>query len=99
MEIGERGGEVVGAEVGPQRVEKAELGVGRFPEQEIGEPFLTARTDEQIDVGARLAILPGEQGAERLARRRLRATPARGGAEDGVAGRIIDGDAQVETAA
>src|SRR5262245_35464331 len=37
-EIHDRCGEIVAAEVGPQHVDEAELGVGRFPEQEIGQP-------------------------------------------------------------
>src|SRR5262249_22885884 len=91
MEIRKRGGEIGGAEVGPQRVDETELGVRGFPEQEIGQPLFAARADEQIDVGARLAILPGEQGAEGVARGGLRTTPTRGGIEDGVARRIVDG--------
>src|SRR5215471_15630417 len=67
-EVGDGRGEVIRAEIRPQGVDKAELGVGGFPEQEIRQPFLAPGADEQIDVLA--GAVPGEQLAEGLAGRR-----------------------------
>src|SRR3954471_17184990 len=39
-EIGDCGAEARGIEVGPQGVDEAELGIGRLPQQEIGQAFL-----------------------------------------------------------
>ncbi len=38
-------------EVGEQRVEEHELGVGRLPDQEVRGPLLAGRPDEQVHVG------------------------------------------------
>src|SRR5437764_5531823 len=46
----ERGTEILAAEVGPQLVDEHELGVGRLPEQEVRDPQLAGRTDQQIGV-------------------------------------------------
>ena len=68
MEIVECGAQVVGAEVRPQRVDEAELGVGRFPEQEIRQPLFAAGADEEIDVVLSVAAVPRQQPGELLAR-------------------------------
>ena len=65
MEVGDGGTQIVGAEVGPQGVDEAELGVGAFPEEKIGQPLFAAGADEEIDLGA--GALPREQPAEGLA--------------------------------
>src|SRR6267154_68805 len=96
MKFGERRAQIVGAEIGPQRIDEAELGVGGFPEQEIRQSFLAARADEEIDVAAGLAGWPGEQPSEILARGRLRGEPACRSLENGVTRRIVDGDLQME---
>ena len=70
MEVGDGGAQVVGAEVGPQGVDEAELGVGAFPEEKIGQPLFAAGADEEIDVAA--GALPREQPAEGFARWRMR---------------------------
>ena len=49
MEVGDGGAQIVGAEVGPQSVDEAELGVGALPQQEVGQPLLAAGADEEID--------------------------------------------------
>src|SRR5262249_45693578 len=43
--------EVPAIEVGPERVEEDELGVGRLPEQVVGEALLTGGAQEEIDIG------------------------------------------------
>src|SRR5262245_66625223 len=82
LEIVERRAQVVGAEVGPQRVDETELGVGELPQQEVREPLLAAGTDEQIDVAAAMAALRREHAGERVPRRRVLDRPARGGLGD-----------------
>src|SRR5262245_27660324 len=50
MKISERQAQIIGAEVRPQRVDEAELGVGRLPKQEVRQPLLAAGADEEVDV-------------------------------------------------
>src|SRR5712691_1942146 len=87
VEIGDRGGEIGGAEIGPQGVDEAELGVGGFPQQEIGQPLLPARTDQEIDLRAGVAGLASEKAAEGRAGRRMVAKPAGGRVGNGIARR------------
>ena len=47
----ERLAQVLLAEVGPERVHEDELGVGELPEQEVRDPQLARRADEQVRVG------------------------------------------------
>ena len=47
----ERCPQVVGAEVGPERVGEDELGVRRLPEHEVRDPELARRADQQVDLG------------------------------------------------
>ena len=47
----ERRAEVVGAEVGPERVGEDELRVRRLPEQEVRDPELARGADEKVDLG------------------------------------------------
>ena len=65
-ERGERGPQVVGAEVGPERVGEDELGVGRLPEHEVRDPELAGGADQQVDLGAARA----RRGAPRAPPRR-----------------------------
>src|SRR5206468_10865426 len=98
MKIGERCTHIGSTEVGPQRVDEAELGVSAFPEQEIGKPLLAAGADQEIDVrnwglspisriGGLSRIL--QQTAKLLARGRALLAPGRCGTRDGVARRIV----------
>ena len=57
-EIGDRGAEVGRNEIGPHLVEEAKLGLGTFPQQEIGEPLLASRADEEVDIRAGIEALP-----------------------------------------
>src|ERR1700676_1718390 len=50
MEIRHRGAQILGAEIRPQGIDEAELGIGGFPQQKVRQSFLAARADEQIDV-------------------------------------------------
>ena len=43
---------IVGAKIGPQTIDEAELGVGALPQQEIREPLFASRADEEVDVAA-----------------------------------------------
>ena len=52
VEVAERGGKVGLIEVGPHAGCEDEFRVCRFPEQEIGDALLSARSDEQVDVAA-----------------------------------------------
>ena len=65
-EIDHGGGEIVAVEVGPHAIGEMELGIGALPEQEIGQPFLAAGADQEIDVAA--GVPAGKQPAECLAR-------------------------------
>src|SRR5262245_43745655 len=47
MEIRNGGAQIVAAEIGPQHIDEAQLGVGRLPQQEIGQPLLTAGADQE----------------------------------------------------
>src|SRR5215208_6604226 len=48
---GEGGAKLAGAEVGPQRVDEHELGVRELPEEEVRDPELAARPDQQVGIG------------------------------------------------
>src|SRR5690349_320745 len=50
-ELGDRLLEMVLAEVGPERVDEHQLGVGTLPEQEIADALLAAGADQQVGVG------------------------------------------------
>src|SRR6185369_7288803 len=99
MEIDECYAQIVGAEVRPQRVEEAELGVGRFPEQEIRQPLFAAGANEKIDVLLSVAAVACQQTGEFLTRRRPLEAPGCCRVGDGVARRIIDRDPQMQTRA
>ena len=71
-----------------------ELGIGAFPEQEVGQPLLAAGADDEIDVAQ--ARLAGDELREQLARRIGDAGKPRRGTEDRVARGIINRDAQIE---
>ena len=75
MEIRDRGAQVLGAEVGPERVDEAQFRIGAFPQQEIREPLLAAGADQQVDVAAGAVALPRQQAAERRALGRVVAEP------------------------
>src|SRR6478735_7497815 len=43
--------QVVLAEIGPQRVDEHQLGIGTLPEQEIADALLAAGADQEVGVG------------------------------------------------
>src|SRR5215831_18512325 len=92
-----------GVEVGPGALGEEKLGVSALPEQEVAEPLLAARANQEVDVGRGRARLLHEQAREALALAlavlRGRGGEARGRAQDGVARRVIDGEAEMERAA
>src|SRR4051812_34995588 len=50
-ELGDGALEMLLAEVGPQRVDEHQLGVGTLPEQEIADALLAAGADQQVGIG------------------------------------------------
>src|SRR2546422_986212 len=46
----ESGAELVLAEVGPERVDEDQLGVGELPQEEVGDPQLAGGTDQEVGV-------------------------------------------------
>ena len=91
---GKRLREIVGVEFGPHPLGEMQLGIGAFPEQEIGEPLLAAGADDQIDI-AQAGFACDELGKLFARRPRDPGQPCRG-VEDRVSGRIVDRDAQVQ---
>src|SRR6266581_9699414 len=59
----ESGAELLLAEIGPERVDEDQLGVGELPQEEVGDPQLAGSTDQKIGVGHLGRI---EVGRERL---------------------------------
>ena len=60
---------VVGVEIGPQRVDEQQFGIGRLPQQEIGQPLLARRADQQVE---RRQVARVELGRRSRRRRSLR---------------------------
>ena len=91
--LGERAAQVALAEVRPERVDEHELGVGDLPEQEVRDPQLAGRADEQVGVGQlRRVQLRGERVLVDLLRRARRLDqPARRLDELGAAA-VVEGD-------
>src|SRR5438270_10699036 len=87
-ELGERGLEGLAREVGPQLVAEDELGVGRLPEQVVGQALLAAGADDEVGV-VHLGRVEqrGEVGL-------VAAAEARGGVEDLRAPAVVEGDEQ-----
>src|SRR5689334_1014969 len=100
-ELGDGALEVLLAEVGPQRVDEHQLGVGTLPEQEIADALLAAGADQQVGIGhaggQQLAL---EQVLVDLLRRDLagRDLPgeAAGRLHDLVARAVVDADIDVD---
>jgi hypothetical protein len=93
--------QIGGGEVGPQLGGEGQLGVGALPEQEVGQALLAAGTHQQIHVGDRLAGVSGvgQEAREAIARQLVARAGQGGGAQDGVARGVVDGDAQVQALA
>src|SRR5262249_18609252 len=49
--LGHRAVEISGGEVGPEDRQDEELGIRDLPEQEVREPVLAARPDQEIGIG------------------------------------------------
>jgi hypothetical protein len=49
MEIGDCAGQRLGIEIRPHRVAEPQLGIGAFPQQEVGQALLAAGADQEID--------------------------------------------------
>ena len=100
MKLAYGDGEVVGVEVRPHPVGEVELGIGALPQQEIGQALLAAGADEQIDVAALSS--PAHRLTSWLNRSRVisvRLSKAAAGAQDRVARRVVERDAQVQALA
>src|SRR5262249_45644533 len=101
-EVLERAEQFLTAEVRPQRVEEEQLGIGRLPEQEVGEPVLAASADKEIGLGQ---ATRKEARGEELGRDRLGIETAflAGAGKLAGSGRvlflaaIIEGEGEIET--
>jgi hypothetical protein len=93
----ERLSELRFVKIGPHAVEKEELRIRAFPQEEVTEAPLAPGPDEQIDLGRhRIRMIHRGQLPQILATligRRRTKTAARLG--DAVSGRIVDREAQV----
>src|SRR5678815_1218801 len=89
MEIHQRRLEVHRPELRPQAVAEVQLGVGGFPEQEVAQPALTTRADEEIDRRHRRAVIDQRDQALEAVAIDVRAGELRG-PEDRVARGVVD---------
>src|SRR5439155_22215965 len=94
--IVEGGGELLLAEVGPERVDEGKLGVGELPQEEVRDPQLAGGTDQQVGVG--------HPGRIQVRRERLLVDLSAGG-DGAVRGvdelgspAVVEGDPQVQAA-
>src|SRR5207302_3157285 len=87
-ELSERLLECLAREVGPELVPEHELGIGRLPQQVVGQALLAACADDQIGVVHLRRI---QAGAELLF---ARAAEAARGVEDLGAPSVVEGDEQ-----
>src|SRR5688500_11330755 len=94
MEARQRLRKIAGGEFGPHAVGEMQFGVGTLPEQEIGQAFLAAGSDDEIDVAQ--ACLPGDQLREARARELACAADLCSRAEDRFARRVVDRDAHMQ---
>src|SRR5216683_628711 len=88
LERYQRLGERFGVEFGPHPVGEVQFGVRPLPEQEIGQPFLTAGADDEIDVAK--PRLSGHELREHLAGRLTHSGEFCRRIQDRVARRIVD---------
>ena len=63
-------------EVGPQRVDEQQFGISRLPQQEIGQPHLARRADQQVQLRQTGGV---ELSVERLSRRSIAGLELAGG--------------------
>src|SRR5215467_1320705 len=100
LELCERAHELLLGELRPHASREVELGVRALPEEEIAEALFAAGANEEIDIADREGIVRDlrEQVREALARQLL-AVRERGGLHDGLARRVIDGDAEMQVSA
>ncbi len=89
----EGGTQIFDREVGPAFVDEIELGERALPQQKIRDALLAAGANEEIDVGGAAARLSQHAG-ERFLGKLGRFVEAARGAEDRVAGGVIDREAQ-----
>src|SRR6185503_20708565 len=83
----ERGVEILAAEVGPEGAREVELGVGRLPEEEVGDAELAAGADDEVE---RRQIAGREQAAELVGIEAGRVEAAAGRQRQRAAGRLDD---------
>ena len=94
MEAGKCLGEIVGIELGPHPLGEMQFGIGRLPQQKVGEALLTAGADDEVDV-AQVRVARNKLGKFFAARHWL-ARELGHGIEDRIARRIINGNAQMQ---
>src|SRR5687767_9620416 len=89
--------ELLGGEVGPQRIRHVELGVGYLPEQEVRDAQLAAGPDHQVDLGYVGGVeVTGEGHLVDLLRRETVCEDPAGGVHDLGASTVVEGDVDVE---
>ena len=99
VELADGGREVGRPEVRPHLLQEAELGVCALPEQEVAQPLLATRADEEIHVGcAGASVRRAQSVGESLAVETVHPATGRGSAEHHVARGVVDRKAQVEAA-
>src|SRR5437762_2140910 len=88
------GGLEVGyGEIGPTLGEEDKFGEGALPEEKVGQALLAAGADEEIDFRRAAVEHLGENAAERVGREGRDFVEAAGGAKDGFASGVVDGQA------
>src|SRR5260370_36941931 len=71
-----------------------QFGVGALPKQEVGQPLFAAGPDHEVDVSK--PGFAGDELGKYLAAEIAYPCSLRHGIEDRIAGRIVDGDAQIQ---
>src|SRR5690606_11934780 len=105
-ETGDGPGEHLAGDVGPAFLQEEELGVGALPEEEVAEPLLAGRADQEVHrrradgvvEGGGEVALEGRARGRRVGRPGL-GGPAAGGLAERVTRRVVHGEAEVEALA
>src|SRR5262245_30298761 len=85
VKVGDGSAQVLGAEVGPEYVEEIQLGIGRLPQQEVGQPLFAAGADEEIDVRLNTGAGRRQEPPKRCARGGVCKRPTHDGVGNGIA--------------
>ena len=86
--------EILRLKIRPHPFGEVEFGVGAFPQQEVGQPLLAAGPDDEVHV-AKFGFAC-DKLRKCLSGEIADTCGLRGGLQDRIAGRVIDGDAQMQ---